>query len=113
MGRKRRKEVNKKKREEHDTTYWANKTDKLVASLTTEERDLINFFLPIINDTIDKKTDNINLSVLSREAEQAKYKDEIWLKFAKEIGELSVRWINIVKEEINSYIMARDSPKAI
>jgi hypothetical protein len=112
MGRKRKKEENIKKREEHDSAYWANEADKFIISLPTEERDLINFFWPIINDTIAWKTENIKLFVLSLEAEQAKYKDEIWFKFAKEIGELSLRWINIVKEEINSFVTC-DSPKGI
>jgi len=113
MGRKRKKEENGKERKEHDSEYWANKTDELIASLPIEGKDLTNFFWPIIDDTIDQRTNNIKLFVLSREVEQVKYKDEIWLKFAKETRDLGLRWINMVLGELNSYIKARDSPKEI
>lgn len=113
MGRKRKKEENIKKREEHDTTYWANKTDKFIASLTTEERDLINFLWPIINNTIDQKTNNLKLHVLDSETEKEKYKDELKSKLGKEIKELTIRWQDAVQEGINSYIKTRDSPREI
>jgi hypothetical protein len=113
MGRKKIIEGNEIKREEHDSEYWANETHKFIASLPTEGKDLINFFWPIIDDTIDQKTNNIKLLFLSREAEQIKYKDEIWLKFAKEMNDLSITWSNMVQEKINSYIKARDSPEGI
>lgn len=110
MRRKGKKEETIKKREEYDSTHWANETHKFIASLPNEERDLIGFFWPIIDDTIDQKTNNIKLFVLSREAEQIKYKDEIWFKFAKEMRELSLQWINMVLGEINSFIKPRNLP---
>lgn len=113
MGRKRKNEDNVKKREEHDSEYWANETDKFIRSLPSEERDLIGFFWPIINDTIDQKTNNIKLSVLSLEAEQQKYKDEIKKKVANEMKELNISWNSKVQEKINSYFKDRDSPKEI
>ena len=111
MRRRRKRGRNPAKQQKRDVEYWANKTSKLIASLPSQERDVINFFWPLIETTIDRKTKYLTLQIVHLDTEKKKYTNELMYKFAKKIRRLAKRLIEMNQKEIDSASKPRDSPR--
>jgi hypothetical protein len=113
MGRKRKHETDVEEKEKRDATYWAHNTCEYIASFPPHERDLINFFWPVVENAIDRKTNFYRFHKLDSETEKTKYSYELIGKFTPQFGQFAKRCLRRVQKEINLLQKSRDSPEKL
>jgi ACT domain-containing protein len=111
LRRKRKKDLMEAVEEIDDLMDANKKYDDMIQSFSGEVRKLIQLFEYVVNDTIDKKTRDINLVILSLEVEKEKYKNELIKKFSQSISGFYRHLMEAILEEINSANKSRDSPE--
>ena len=113
MSRKRKQEKEVQEKENRDATYRAHKTCEYIASFPPHERDSINFFWPIAEYVIDRKTNSYRFHKLDSETEKTKYCYELIGKRAPQFGKFAKRCLRRVQKEINLFQKSRNSAEKV